>query len=75
MATLKQWQMYARLRLSSEFSAEEVADWDALMADRLTQVEQATDLIDTMLTRIDRHSRRIADALLRKAEYYDKKGA
>ena len=30
MTTLKQDQMYARLRLSSEFSADEVAHWDDL---------------------------------------------
>ena len=75
MTTLKQDQMYARLRLSSEFSAEEVADWDALLANYLTQVEQASDLIDTMRERIDARSQRKHDAAQRKADYYAKKGA
>ena len=72
--TLKQGQMYARLRLSSEFSGDEVDHWDALMADYLTQVEQVSDLIDTMLDRIDARDQRVHDAAERKAEYYASKG-
>ena len=73
MATLKQAQMYAHLRLSSEFSAAEVAEWDVMLADSHTPIEQASDLIDTMLRRLANHNQRIADALMRKAEYYDSK--
>ena len=75
MATLKQDRMYARLRLSSQFSADEVAGWDAMMADSQTLVEQATDLIDTMLLIVDYGKQRKHDAAQRKAEYYAKKGA
>ena len=73
MATLKQDRMYARLRLSSEFSADEVAGWDAMMADSQTQVEQASDLIDTMLLSVDAREQRKHDAAQRKAEYYASK--
>ena len=44
------------------------------MANYLTQVEQASDLIDTMLARGDARAKRVHDAAQRKAEYYAKKG-
>ena len=75
MATKKQDRMYAHLRLSSEFSADEVAEWDVMLADSHTPIAQASDLIDTMLRRIANHNQRIADALMRKAEFYAKKGS
>ena len=74
MTTLKQDQMYARLRLSSEFNAAEVVNWDHLMSQYLTQVEQASDIIDTMLDRIDARDQRVHDAAQRKAEFYAKQG-
>ena len=75
MPTLKQDQMYARLRLSSEFSADEVAVWDSTLKGYLTTIELASDLLDTMLDRIDARDKRKHDAAQRKAEYYAKKGA
>ena len=75
MATKKQDRMYSRLRLSSEFSAAEVAVWDEMMADGQAPIEQASDLIDTMLARGDARAKRVHDAAQRKAEYYAKKGA
>ena len=39
MPTLKQDQMYARLRLSSEFSADEVAVWDSTLNGHLTTID------------------------------------
>ena len=75
MATKKQDRMYAHLRLSSEFSAAEVAVWDEMMADGQAPIEQASDLIDTMIDRIEAKAQREHDAAQRKAEFYAKKGA
>ena len=73
MTTLKQDQMYARLRLSSVFSKDEVAYWDALLDNYDTPMVQASDLIDSMLDRIDAKAQRVHDAAQRKAEYYASK--
>ena len=67
--------MYDRLRLSSEFSADEVDHWDALMKPTTSRRSSRSATLSTPCsTRIDARDKRKHDAAERKAEYYASKG-